>query len=469
MNARSLRPLLSTLVAAAASTAAAFPADLPPLVLPQGVGVNLHFSRGHEAELDLIAAAGCKFTRMDLGWAGIERERGRYDWSAYDELTANLEKRGIRALYILDYSNPLYEATVTARDPVSGKERRDVASPQRPESVAAFARWAGEAARHFKGGRVIWEIWNEPNISFWKPKPDVEQYTALALATCAAIRTADPNATIIAPATSEVPVTFLEKFFASGVLAQLDAVSVHPYRNYAKPPETAAEDYAKLRELIRRYAPKEKQELPIVSGEWGYASHSKGVSLETQAAFIVRQQLANLLAGVPLSIWYDWKNDSADPAEREHNFGTVWPDLKPKPAYFALRTMTTALGGYRIVCRLDAGDPQDYVLQLATRDGPEKLAAWTTGEPHEVTVPVRSTANTVIGATVGLGQTTFGLDARRGVNGQDEFSVRCESDPRATLRLTAGRLGIGLGPTPLYLTLEGLTLKARRLQPEAED
>jgi hypothetical protein len=68
----------------------------------------------------LIAAAGLKFVRMDLGWSGIERKQGAYDWSAFDELMANLERRGLRALFILDYSNRLYEETVTTRDPASG-------------------------------------------------------------------------------------------------------------------------------------------------------------------------------------------------------------------------------------------------------------------------------------------------------------------------------------------------------------
>src|ERR1051325_7065259 len=81
--------------------------EIPEPVIPAGVGVNIHFVRGHEKDLDMIAAAGFKFIRMDFGWGGIERKKGQYDWSAYDELTANLEKRGIRPLYILDYSNPL--------------------------------------------------------------------------------------------------------------------------------------------------------------------------------------------------------------------------------------------------------------------------------------------------------------------------------------------------------------------------
>src|SRR5262249_9148647 len=110
-------------------------ADLPELVLPQGVGVNIHFVRGHERDLDLIAAAGFKFIRMDFGWGGIERKQGEYNWGDYDELTANLEKHGLRAIYILDYSNPLYEETVVSKNPLTGQEHQDIASPQRPASV----------------------------------------------------------------------------------------------------------------------------------------------------------------------------------------------------------------------------------------------------------------------------------------------------------------------------------------------
>ena len=74
--------------------------------------------------------------------------------------------------------------------------------------------------------------------------------------------------------------------------------------------QTAATDYKRLRELIDRGVPESKRgKIPILSGEWGYASNTKGISLETQAAFAVRQQLCNLLNSVPLSIWYDWKND----------------------------------------------------------------------------------------------------------------------------------------------------------------
>ena len=358
--------------------------DLPPLVIPAGLGVNIHFSRGNENDLDLIAAAGIKFIRMDLFWSDTEQKKGVYNWAAYDELTANLENRKIRPIYILDFSNPIHEDSVIAKDPISGKDQRDTASPQKPESISAYAKWAAAAAKHFQGRNVIWEIWNEPNLTFWKPKPDAKQYATLALATCRAIRDADPQATIIAPGAGEFPWPFLETLFASGVLKYLDAVSVHPYRNYIDGPETAASDYLKLRGLIQRFAPPSKKSLPILSGEWGYPTHTKGVSLETQAAFIARQQLANLLNGVPVSIWYDWKNDSNDPANNESNFGIVRADLAPKPSYVAVKTLTGQLSGFRVARRLDTPADDDFVLLLVNDDGAQKLAAWTAGKPHPI-------------------------------------------------------------------------------------
>jgi hypothetical protein len=379
--------------------------EIPELVIPAGVGVNIHFVTGNESDVDMIAAAGFKFIRMDFGWAGIERKKGLYEWSAYDELLKHLDERGIRAMFILDYSNPLYEQTVTSTNPLTHLPNKTTASPQHPESIAAFARWAAAAAKHYQGRRVIWEIWNEPNIQFWSPKPDAVQYTALALTTCKAIREAVPGATIVGPASSELPWPFLETFLKSGVLEFLDAVSVHPYRNPGRAPETAAPDYEKLRKFIAQYAPPGRTKpIPILSGEWGYSSNTKGAPLEKQAAFAVRQQLSNLLEGVPLSIWYDWKNDGSNPNENEHNFGTVMSDLTPKPAYTAIKTMTRELSGYRIDHRLKLESEKDYALVLVNASGARKLAAWTTGDTHLATLDLELKGGQPLTGVTGNGE-----------------------------------------------------------------
>ena len=409
--------------------------EIPEPVLPAGVGVNIHFVTGHEQDLDLIAGAGFKFVRMDFAWGGIETRQGEYAWSGYEELLANLEKRGLRAIFILDYSHPLYEETVTSPHPITGAPQKGTASPQHPASIAAFAHWAAAAAKHFQGRHVLWEIWNEPNGNFWSPKPDAQQYSTLALATCKAIREVEPRATIIGPASSGFPWEFLETFLKSGVLEYLDAVSVHPYRNPRSSPETAASDYQKLRTLIERYAPTSKKDrIPILSGEWGYSTHKRGVSLETQAAFAARQQLANLLNGVPMSIWYDWKNDGPDPNENEHNFGTVLPGLQPKPAYVAIQTLTHELSGHRIARRVSLPSDKDYVLLCANQAGGQKLAAWTLGEPHEVSLEIN-------------------------LRGEDNLKTVSGNGEASTAKTDSGRLILELKSAPQYVTLGKALLK----------
>jgi hypothetical protein len=358
-------------------------AQIPTAVIPNGVGVNIHFVTGQTEDLDMIAAGGFKFVRMDFSWEATEPKRGEYDWKAYDELTANLERRGIRAIYILDYIHAAYEGTVDATHPFTHEAQKHTASPRHPESIAAFARWSVAAAKHFRGHHIIWEIYNEPNGFFWKPKPNATEYAALALATAKAIHEAQPDATVVAPAMSGFEWPFFETLFKSGALQYLDAITVHPYRDPRMPPETATPDYKKLREMIQRYASDGKKNMPILSGEWGYSTWKGGVSLEEQASCAVRQQLVNLLDGVPLSIWYDWKNDGLDPNENEHNFGTVGNDLQPKLAYTALRNMVRELDGYKLERRIDQGDDKDYVL-LFSSGTKRKVAAWTMTTPHSV-------------------------------------------------------------------------------------
>ena len=422
--------LLAVVIATAVFPFCGRASDVPDLVLPAGVGVNIHFTRDHEKDLDLIAAAGFKFVRQDFFWGAIERNKGEYDWSDYDDLMAQLDRRGMHAYFILDYSNPLYEESVRATNPVTHKvEGHTTASPQHPESIAAFANWAAAATKHFHGRGIIWEIWNEPNIDFWKPKPNVDQYTALALATCRAVRAADPQATIVGPATSGFPWPFLESVFKSGALEYFDAVSVHPYRPPSRGPERAAAEFKRLRALIDTYAPAGKKGMPILSGEWGYSSNTKGVTQEQQANFIARQQLFNLLCGVPVSIWYDWKNDGNDPNENEHNFGTMTSDLQSKPAYSAIQNLTRELAGCRLDRRLDTGNTNDFVLIFSREGHPAKIAAWTAGAPDEASLPLKTVAK----------ELAF-------LNGTGE---------KGKIEIENGSVRVGLDGTPKYIDLQG--------------
>jgi len=339
----------------------------------------------------MLAAAGFRWVRMDLVWQRTEPEKGKYNFSAYDRLLQALDEYNIRALFILDYANSLYD---DGHAPNSALGRR------------AFANWAAAAVSRYRGRGISWEIYNEPNTGFWTPGPKVSDYVALALETSRAIRAVAPAEEIIGPAVWGFDLEFVEACFRAGLLEYWAAVSVHPYRK--TDPETVVDDYARLRRLITKYAPAGKS-VPIISSEWGYSAASFNGDEAKQSALLARQLLINQSQGVSLSIWYDWQDDGHDPTQIEHHFGTVRPryyeNREPvydaKPAYRAMKTLTSVLSGFRFAERISRPSltPDDYVLMFRA-NGETRIAAWTTSWfARTVTIPVSEGTCRVIGHT----------------------------------------------------------------------
>ncbi len=366
----------AVLVTSISTTALALPYrqryPLPQPGVPQSLGVNIHFTTPRPGEMRLLAKEGFKWIRTDFSWQGTERTAGVYDFSAYDVLMRNLKRYGIRPIFIFDYGNDLYQA----------------GSPTTPTAINAFCKWVRAAVTHFREDGVVWEMWNEPNIGFWKPKPDVQQYINLAKAVGTTIRTSQPQEWFIGPGVSGMDLGFIETCFKQGLLSSWDAVSFHPYRD--SNPESAARDYKAVAALIHHYAPTDKQ-VPMLASEWGYSELYPGMNTNRQARFAVREFLTNISNSLVLTIWYDWHDDGVDAHDPEDHFGTVTVNYQPKPVYTAIQTLAKTLHGFVYVRRLNVGAPQDWCLLFKNHQRAEALAFWrTSGKPGPVNLPLLS-------------------------------------------------------------------------------
>jgi hypothetical protein len=354
---------------------------LSPLSLSKpvtdGFGVNIHFIRPKAGEVEMIAAAGFKWVRIDFFWDATEHRKGEYNFGDYEYLMSQLEKHNISAIFILAYTNGLYGG-----NSIINKEGR-----------IAYAQWAAAAVDHFKGRGIIWEIWNEPNgDTFWFGHSDVHQYIAMALEAVKAIRNKAQNEIIIGPATSNLDFAFIEECCKAGLLDYWDAISVHPYRT--APPESVVTNYNGLKRIISRYAPKDKT-IPIISGEWGYSAKWVNFDPIVQGKNLPREFLSNVMNNIPISIWYDWHDDGPSETDPEHHFGTVKyeyhpennPVYTPKEAYLSAKTMISVLNGYHYVKRIATNDSNDYIMLF--RNGRDlKIAFWTLSpHSHQITIP----------------------------------------------------------------------------------
>ncbi len=347
--------------------------------VPECFGVNIHFTQPRPGEMRMLAAAGFHWVRTGIAWNLTELIKGRYDFHPYDQLFVALHRYHMRAL----------ETLVTGNGVATGQVRR------------AFCRGVAAAVRHFRSDGVIWEMWNEPNIS-WSPRSNVRAYIKLALAVGKTIRRVAPGELYVGPALASAAGSrkFLRRCFQAGLLKYWDAVTIHPYR--LSGPETVVPLYRYVRALIARYAPPGRN-IPVIAGEWGYPSTSTPTTWTNctalrQARMLAREFLVNLWHGIPLTMWYDWHNDGTNPKNTEDRFGTVHfayhagrnPVYNPKPAYLAARTLATQLAGCRFVKRIKIGGADNYVLLFHGPKG-NRIAAWTTSrQEHHVVLPLAS-------------------------------------------------------------------------------
>ena len=400
---------------------------LPARTIPQALGFNLHLL-GPDKDLDAIRDAGVKFVRKDLFWNHVERGKGSYDFGGYERMLDGLEKRGIRALFILCYQNELYPR------PENNAEGRE-----------AYARFAAAAAKRFKGRNVLWELWNEPNVMhFWKGPGDhnsdafADQYVALVKAAVPAMREADPDCYILGGATSCLwtnSFKWLDRCFKQGLLTSgIDALSVHPY-GFVRPELCIKEGYGHLREMMDASgAPKD---FPVLNTEVGYDVNEKYLGsqelrLQHQAWHFVRQHLVDQLCDIRLSTWYNWNDDPG--------FRIAAPDLSDLPVTTACRTLAAQLNGYRFASRVPLKSDLDYALVFEKETGEKRLVAWTTPQGRDET-PEKAKAHEV---AIPVGTTPTGTLKNFDLFGKE-----------GTARETDGAVALTLTGSPQYVELRG--------------
>lgn len=379
-------------------------AQSSPRTVANGLSVQftdnyLHLPDWRE-RLNLVHTLGATIVRIDLNWPWIEKTPGLYDWSLYDAYAAELEKLRLRPLFILNRPNPLHGTPYDAV--VDGARHQGPQPPTTPSQITAFTRWATAAAERYRHLDPIWEIWNEPDQEgFWPPRPDPQRYVALARETCVAIKKRVPNAFVTGPAAAQMPTVWRpQKPLMQALLNDrtlltcLDALSLHTHR-FGQTPETVSRDYAVLRKNYLAAWPPAIPRKPIIDTEWGDSVYRSGISEETQALWLPRMILTNLMEQVGLTNWYCLMDTGDNDDEMEDRFGLVRSDGTTRPSFQAYRTLVREIGGMSLretIARFDPATARGITILRFCDESAQrcKLVTWTTeadGTPQKAVVP----------------------------------------------------------------------------------
>ena len=84
--------------------------DTPlPQGVPQSCGIQLKSHNFTIQTLDRVHALGFRVVRRGLYWASVEKEKGVYNFSEWDEPMRHADKLGLTVVGVLFGGNKLYE------------------------------------------------------------------------------------------------------------------------------------------------------------------------------------------------------------------------------------------------------------------------------------------------------------------------------------------------------------------------
>lgn len=158
-------------------------ADVLPGAVPNSAGTTW---------AQLAANAGARTNRWEFRWDAIEPQAGRWSFQAADSDVSSSRQSGLSVLGVID-GTPKWGAA--AGQPPGNGVPSGIWKPvtNRHNLWAAFIRGL---VTHYSGEVSYWEIWNEPDLSFFWHGSATDYYRLLKVADIV-IKSVDPQARVL--------------------------------------------------------------------------------------------------------------------------------------------------------------------------------------------------------------------------------------------------------------------------------
>lgn len=362
--------LISTLVSTAAAQSDAG---------PWGVSSSASAFRNHAEWFPKVSAAGVTSVRLFPGWRTIQPQADQWNWKESDQLVESA------AAHHLDLN------AILLGSPAGSKTLH--AFPM--DDLPAWSNFVTGVVSHYQGRIRYWEVWNEGNGGFNDAHNTTVDYARLAAASYVAAKQGNPDAQVGLTVASFDPAYLQQTILAmkaAGKPDQFDYLCIHPYEIAGGLRSPNGEIpflwmNRTLRTMLQASAPA-KVDAPIWISEIGDKIHQNGLQPTTDvdaAQSLVKIYAMAIAQGIARTQWFE----AQDPYGEEDGFGLINRSGEPRPAYQALKSLSSQLGPQpRYLGWLALGDKQaGYGFVFAGNDSPTLVAWMPVGATAEVTFP----------------------------------------------------------------------------------
>ncbi len=165
----------------------------------QGVGYHPAEERFdwdiRESCLRLMALSGAKIVRMSPDWEEYNEQSRGYRWDRFNETLDLLDKYGMEAQVLIAYGGQWWAKSDQTRAKMKRESVHPGGSWRYPPRLDLWREWVRQVAIHGKGRVRFYEIWNEPDLPFFKGTAD--EYIELLKAAYEEIKAVDPDARVM--------------------------------------------------------------------------------------------------------------------------------------------------------------------------------------------------------------------------------------------------------------------------------
>lgn len=287
-----------------------------------------------------------------VGWAQLEPNRGKWDFTRLDRYVAMARLAGVEVLLPL------------AMTPRWASARPDERSPYQPGNAAEPANmsdwttYVATVGARYKGRIMHYEIWNEPSDSSHY-SGDLAKLIQLACEANRVLKAIDPGIKVVSPASAGGGrhIDYLNRFLSSGGKRCIDIVGHHFYV-FKNSPEAMV---PLIRDVKRVMRANDVGHLPLWNTETGYWIENgdgtpdhpmvakggwKRLGIEKESGdFLMRAFLIARSEGVERFYWYSWDN--------LYGLGMIEPTARTvKPMAEAWQTLARKLiGATNLICK----------------------------------------------------------------------------------------------------------------------